>query len=110
MNPITALFRLPAFSLLVCFISSTSLADNLSFSQAWSVLQENNDGLAAAYANQERSVHMVEAAEHSGRPTSPGYKDYKGRLRLVIIIFHQKFPAVLIKYWSEKVIRSIRNN
>ncbi len=63
MNPITTLFRLLPFSLLVLFISSTSFADNLSFSQAWSVLQKNNDGLAAAYANQEKSVHMVEAAK-----------------------------------------------
>lgn len=63
MNQMTALFRILLFGFLVFIISSISFADNLSFSQAWSVLQENNDGLAAAYANQEKSMHMVEAAE-----------------------------------------------
>jgi outer membrane protein TolC len=51
------------FSLLVIIFNSTSFAADLSFSQAWLVLQKNNDGLAAAYANQEKSLHMVEAAE-----------------------------------------------
>jgi outer membrane protein TolC len=50
-------------SFLVFFISSTSFADDLSFSEAWSVLNNNNDGLAASLANQERSRNMIEAAE-----------------------------------------------
>ena len=50
-------------SFLVFFISSTSFADALSFSEAWSVLKNNNDGLAASLANQERSRNMIEAAE-----------------------------------------------
>jgi len=63
MNQMTALLRRLLFAFLVFIISSISFADNLSFSQAWSVLQENNDGLAAAYENQEKSIHMIEAAE-----------------------------------------------
>ena len=63
MNQMTALLRRLVFAFLVFIISSISFADNLSFSQAWSVLQENNDGLAAAYENQEKSIHMIEAAE-----------------------------------------------
>jgi outer membrane protein TolC len=48
---------------LVFFISNTSFADDLSFSEAWSVLNNNNDGLAASFENQERSRNMIEAAE-----------------------------------------------
>lgn len=62
MNPMTTLFRILAFSLLVFFLSSASFADNLSFSQAWLVLQKNNDGLAASFSNEEKSSNMVEAA------------------------------------------------
>ncbi len=63
MNSMTTICRIPAIGFLVFFISSISFAGDLSFSQAWSELQKNNDGLAAAYANQEKSEHMVEAAE-----------------------------------------------
>lgn len=59
----TAHFHKLLFSFLVLFISSASFADDLSFSEAWSALQKNNDGLAASLANQERTSNMVEAAE-----------------------------------------------
>lgn len=63
MNKMTVFFHIPMISFLIFLFSSVSFADSLTFSQAWSVLLKNNDGLAAAYANQEKSQHMVEAAE-----------------------------------------------
>jgi outer membrane protein TolC len=56
------IFRISLVSLLL-FISGFLFADDLTFSQAWSTLQKNNDGLAASYANQEKSQHMIEVAE-----------------------------------------------
>ena len=63
MYPKAFLSQILSLICLIFFISSISFADDLTFSQAWSVLQKNNDGLAASYANQEKSQHMIEAAE-----------------------------------------------
>ncbi len=63
MHPKAFLSQIISLIFLIFFISSISFADDLNFSQAWSVLQKNNDGLAASYANQEKSQHMIEAAE-----------------------------------------------
>ena len=63
LNKMTTLVHNLFFTFLFFLISSTSFADDLSFAEAWSVLQKNNDGLAASLANQERTSHMVEAAE-----------------------------------------------
>ena len=63
MYPKAFLSQILSLICLIFFISSISFADDLTFSQAWSALQKNNDGLAASYANQEKSQHMIEAAE-----------------------------------------------
>ena len=40
-----------------------AVADDLTFSEAWQLLQQNNDGLAASKANKEESAYLQEAAE-----------------------------------------------
>jgi len=41
---------------------TTDTAAELTFSEAWQLLQQNNNGLAASRANKEESVFMQEAA------------------------------------------------
>jgi len=47
---------------LCLFLSGASLAEPISFSNAWQRLQENNDGLEASLANRDSAQYMQEAA------------------------------------------------
>ena len=97
MNQMTALLRRLVFAFLVFIISSISFADDLSFSQAWSVLQENNDGLAAAYANQEKSVHMVEAAKDLYWPEISISADYTKLDDEISIAVEDNGPGIAVE-------------
>jgi outer membrane protein TolC len=57
----------------LCLLSALSpvttvFADEFTFSQAWQLLQQNNDGLAASKANKEEAVFLKEAAENLYAP------------------------------------------
>ena len=60
-------------SLLVCLISSTlsfsCLASPISFADAWKMLQENNNSLAAQQANVERYGHLQRATNSLNLPS-----------------------------------------
>jgi outer membrane protein TolC len=51
-------------ALLPALLPTTAvLADEFTFSQAWQLLQQNSDGLAASKANKEEAVFLKDAAE-----------------------------------------------
>ncbi|MFV2055966.1 MAG: TolC family protein [Thiohalomonadales bacterium] len=54
-------FKLIAMSCLPLPVNT--FAGDLSFSQAWQLLQSNNDGLAASKENKAKSIYMQEAAK-----------------------------------------------
>lgn len=52
-----------ALTSLILFASPSALANELNFSQAWQLLLQNNNGLAASRANKNESVYLQEAAK-----------------------------------------------
>ncbi|MCF7505424.1 MULTISPECIES: TolC family protein [Vibrio] len=56
-------------SILIGTISSPSYAAPLSFSEAWQILQENNNSLAAQQANVERYQHLQNATGSLNLPS-----------------------------------------
>ncbi|CAK1933109.1 putative Integral outer membrane protein TolC, efflux pump component [Vibrio crassostreae] len=61
--------RLAIASILIGAISSPSYAAPLTFSEAWQILQENNNSLAAQQANVERYQHLQNATGSLNLPS-----------------------------------------
>lgn len=64
--PRTICLRTVLFSVLIVAglcVQSYAMAAELTFSEAWQLLQQNNDGLAASRANKDESLYLQEAAE-----------------------------------------------
>ncbi|MFM2608167.1 TolC family protein [Vibrio chagasii] len=61
--------RLAIASILIGTISSPSYAAPLTFSEAWQILQENNNSLAAQQANVERYQHLQNATGSLNLPS-----------------------------------------
>ncbi|MCG9640926.1 TolC family protein [Vibrio sp. Isolate34] len=61
--------RLAIASILIGAISSPSYAAPLTFSEAWQILQENNNSLAAQQANVERYQHLQNATRSLNLPS-----------------------------------------
>ena len=56
-------------SILIGTISSPSYAAPLSFTEAWQILQENNNSLAAQQANVERYQHLQNSTSSLNLPS-----------------------------------------
>ena len=57
-----ALFGM-SFICLYLFLTTGSYASDYTFTQAWTLVQENNDKLAASRANSQKAEHMINAAK-----------------------------------------------
>lgn len=47
----------------ILYVQPHAIAEELNFTQAWQLLQQNNDGLAASQANKEESMHLQDSAK-----------------------------------------------
>lgn len=75
---------------------TTVHAEEFSFSQAWQLLQHNNDGLAASKANKDEAVFLKEAAEDLYVPAidiSGGYSRLDNDITLAPSQLFDSMPA-----------------
>ncbi len=52
-----------SFICLYLFLTANSHASDYTFTQAWTVVQSNNDGFAASRANRQKAQHMISSAK-----------------------------------------------
>jgi outer membrane protein TolC len=87
----------PSFLLsILLLMPGHAVATNFTFTQAWELLQQNHDGLAASRANKEEAIYMQEAASDLYLPKidiSGGYSRLDDDITLAPSQLFNSMPA-----------------